>query len=243
MDKLTKDELKALRKKERLEEEAKQKNKGLLKMIGVWVGIVLFLGLSVLILIKAGQNSSSNPNDTQTIQVPPVTKEDVTNNVKSPKATLIEYSDFQCPACAYYFTMVKKLTTEYKDRLLFAYRFFPLAETHPNSQLLAQAAYASYKQGKFWEMHDLFFEHQKELSESNASELITAYAKQLNLDVEKFQKDLDSDETKKFIDQQRQQAESIGIYRTPTFFLNGKQISAKNYEEFKGLIDEQIKQQ
>lgn len=91
----------------------------------------------------------------------------VNDNVKGSreaKAVLIEYSDFQCPACQVYYPVVKQLTEELGNEILVVYRHFPLTTIHPNALPAAKAAEAAGKQGKFWEMHDMLFDKQSEWS-------------------------------------------------------------------------------
>lgn len=79
---------------------------------------------------------------------------------KDSKIVLIEYSDFQCPACASYFPITKKLTEEFSDKIVFVYRHYPLVNIHPYAEPMARAAEAAGKQGKFWEMYELIFANQ-----------------------------------------------------------------------------------
>ena len=80
--------------------------------------------------------------------------------IKIQKIVLIEYSDFQCPVCASYFPITKKLTEEFSDKIVFVYRHYPLVNIHPYAEPSARAAEAAGKQGKFWEMYELIFANQ-----------------------------------------------------------------------------------
>src|SRR5437773_558427 len=101
----------------------------------------------------------------------------------------------------------------------------------------AQSAVAAQKQGKFWEMHDKMFASQQDLS-------VTAfekYAKELGLDVAKFKKDMESEETKKRIKAEQDEAAKYGARGTPAFFINGRYFSgAQPYEAFKKMVDEEV---
>lgn len=158
------------------------------------------------------------------------------------KAVLIEYSDFQCPACGVYHSVVKQLTEEFGDTIQFAYRHFPLRQIHKNANLAAQAAEAAGVQGKFWEMHDMIFENQKEWSEKrNAEETFIEYGKILGLNIEQFKAGIKSKEIKEKIEDNYQSGLSLKIKGTPTFFLNGEKLNnPRTYEEFKKLIEESI---
>jgi protein-disulfide isomerase len=101
-----------------------------------------------------------------------------------------------------------------------------------------QAAEAAHQQGKFWEMHDKIFEKQREMSEAN----YLVYAKQIDLDLDKFKKDLAGAKVKKRIDSDKSTASSLGVTGTPAFFINGRYLSGNQpLDSFKRLIDEELK--
>lgn len=89
-----------------------------------------------------------------------VTADDWVKGKKDSQVILVEYSDFQCPACAAYFPMIERVMDEYKDRVAFVYRHFPLTGIHPYAETMARASEAAGKQGKFWEMYQLIFKNQ-----------------------------------------------------------------------------------
>ena len=162
---------------------------------------------------------------------------------KDAKATLIEYSDFQCPACGAYHPILKKVTDNLGAQVRFAYRHFPLPQ-HKNAKLAATVAEASGKQGKFWEMHDLIFQNQSDWSEEkNASVIFAKYANDLGLDLEQFQKDLTSEEIKAKIESDYKSGVKAGVNSTPSFFLNGKKMeNPRNYDDFKNAIEQALGQ-
>lgn len=167
------------------------------------------------------------------------------DNVKgnaSSTVMVIEYSDFQCPACRTYYSMTKELTAEFGNKIAFVYRYFPLIEIHPNAILAAQAAEAAGKQGKFWEMHNLLFEKQNEWADSaDVRPLFESYAKLLNISVEQFKTDWASKEVKDFVRAQRVHAIKSGLQGTPTFFVNGKQIeNPASVDAFRIIIKDAI---
>lgn len=165
------------------------------------------------------------------------------NFAGNPNATviLIEYSDFQCPACAYFHAVFNQLRTTYPDSVVFIYRHFPLPQ-HNNAKAAAYAAEAAAKQGKFWEMHNLIFESQPNWSEKNTAESIfESYAKQLGLDMERYKFDVKDPQIAQKVAQQLASGEDLNVTGTPTFYLNGKQIQGTDLDGFKKLIDEQLK--
>ena len=157
--------------------------------------------------------------------------------------TLIEYGDFQCPACASYAGVVKELASTFPNELRIVYRHFPLTQIHRNALPAARAAEAAGKQGKFWEMHDLLFEKQGLWSnEGNAVALFLEYAKSLGLDEEKFKRDYDSSEVRARIEAQLASANALGLNSTPSFLLNGKKLlNPKTLADFQALVEAAIK--
>jgi protein-disulfide isomerase len=117
------------------------------------------------------------------------------------------------------------------------FKHLPLA-MHKQAPAAHAATEAAHRQGRFWEMHDLIFANQRELT----AEKFFEYAAQLNLDVERFKKDFTSPEIKKLVDTDSKEAARLGVTGTPGFFVNGRFLSgAKPFEDFKALIDEELK--
>jgi len=236
---LTKKEKKELRKTEWQEKAEREKRNALYKKVGIIAGTVLFVALSIFGLIKLAGSSGTSSSG---IVAAPVSKSDITRGDPKSKVTLIEYSDFQCPACKAYYPLVKQLLSEFGDKIFFVYRMFPLTSIHKNAMIASQAAYAAKLQGKFFEMHDMLFETQTSWAETdNAADSFTAYAKKLNLDVNKFQKDMNSSEAQSYVTDSQNQASNIGINSTPSFFVNGQQITnPRSYDDFKKIIQDAL---
>ena len=156
--------------------------------------------------------------------------------------TLVEFSDFQCPACGAYYAPVKQLVNDFKSDIVFVYRNFPLTNTHKNAQPAARAAEAAGLQGKYWEMHDMLFETQNDWSSSDsAQDIFVGYAKSLGLNVDQFTKDIDSDTVKNKIQSDVNDAGTLGISGTPTFFLNGVKLeNPASFADFESLIKAEI---
>ncbi|MEK7193079.1 MAG: thioredoxin domain-containing protein [Patescibacteria group bacterium] len=160
--------------------------------------------------------------------------------VGNPEATvsLVEYSDFQCPACGAYYPLIQTITEEFKDQVKFTYRNFPLRQIHINADLAARSAEAAGLQGKFWEMHDLLFENQSDWSTSSeVGSLIDGYAKEIGLDLAQFKSDVESKEVADKVEKDYQSGVASKVSGTPTFFLNGKKIeNPQSYDQFKAVI-------
>jgi len=152
------------------------------------------------------------------------------------KVTIVEFSDFQCPFCAKVGPTLKRIEEEYGDQVRIAFKHLPL-NFHPHAVPASKAALAAAKQGKFWEMHDLIFANQKALGPDR----YLAWAGELNLDVDQFEKDMTSEDVERWIDSDKREAARLGVTGTPGFFVNGYFLSgAKPFEAFKAAIDKQL---
>lgn len=209
--------------------------------MGLWGGVIGAIVVALFVMLYFVGNKPGVENSGGTPKA--VSAEDwVLGDTKTAKSVLIEYADFQCPSCGLYYPIVKQAKQELGDKLAFVYRYFPLSMLHRNAMSSSIAAEAAGKQGKFWEMHDMLFEKQKDWSEeSNAEDIFAGYAKTLGLDVNKFKIDQQSPEIKKKIEASFQEGSDIGINGTPTFFLNGKKMQPPaSFEEFKSEISKNI---
>ncbi|KKT86495.1 MAG: Protein-disulfide isomerase [Parcubacteria group bacterium GW2011_GWC1_45_9] len=159
------------------------------------------------------------------------------------KVTLVEYSDFQCPACAVYYPVVEKIVQDYSDKILFVYRQFPLTRIHKNANLAAFAGEAAGRQNQFWQMSEKLFENQEIWSNANsAKEIFLGYAKELKLDEAEFLRDLESEAVKEKVFQDYQSGLKFQVDGTPSFFINGKRIqNPAGYESFKSIIEAELK--
>jgi protein-disulfide isomerase len=152
--------------------------------------------------------------------------------------SLVEFSDFECPFCAQTAPIVQQLVEAYPTQVRLAFKNYPLPR-HKESPLAHEAALAAGGQGKFWEMHNALFTGQDKLTRDD----LIAKAKQLNLDVPRFIKDLDSHRFKSQVDADRREGNRLGVDGTPFFFINGHAISgAVDLPTFKKLIDAALKE-
>jgi len=144
-----------------------------------------------------------------------------TTGAASQQIVLLEFSDFQCPFCARAHDTVKQFMAKHQDQVTLAYKHFPLTSIHPQALPAAKAAWAAGQQGKFWEYYSALFEGQKQLGE----DLYPAIAQKLNLKLDKFNTDRNSQSAEAAIQKDLQLAQSLGIEGTPFFIMNGKTFS------------------
>ncbi|MDP2586950.1 MAG: thioredoxin domain-containing protein [Candidatus Komeilibacteria bacterium] len=134
---------------------------------------------------------------------------------------LVEWSDFQCPACGAVFPLVKEILATYGDKIKFQYRHLPLTSIHPYAYRAAEASECAGDQGKFWEYHDLLFANQRSLTRSD----LQLYAGQVEgLDAELWQDCVSSGVKSKIVDADLAEAKKQGYNSTPTFLLNGQKV-------------------
>jgi len=203
----------------------------------LWGGAVILL-VALVIVAAVLVSDNTTPAIVEKDLAPAVNASDHTLGSATSTVTLVEYADFQCPACQAYFPLLQKLTTDYQSKILFVYRYFPLPQ-HPNAVPAAEAAEAASLQGKFWPMHDLLFGHYQDWENlSDPTPIFIQYATQLGLNVTKFQSDMQSDAVKNVVNADLASATSENLQGTPSFYLNGKYIqNPPNYDAFKTLID------
>lgn len=205
------------------------------KRIIFWASFIIILGLIFwgLVVAMNKPTPASGPS-----AAAPVSADDHILGPKNASVTMIEYGDFQCPACGAYYPLVKKLTQEASTTLRIVFRHFPLPQ-HANAPITSQAAEAASLQGKFWEMYDMIYENQSEWSNlPDAHAVLIGYAQKIGLDMVKFKADLDSNAVKDAVAQDAAEGQKIGINATPTFFINGKVIAnPQSYAAFKALIE------
>jgi protein-disulfide isomerase len=142
---------------------------------------------------------------------------------------LEEYGDFQCPPCGALYPLMKKLEGEYGSRLRVVFREFPLAKIHKNALDAARAAEAAGLQGRFWEMHDMLYEKQGNWNVMpDARPVFQEFARELKLDVARFNSDMDSLQVNSRITADMARGDSLGVKGTPTIFINGHEVVPDN---------------
>ena len=189
--------------------------------------VVLALGASIVFSQQAAKKANEGV----------VMESHIKGNPEA-SVTLVEYSDFQCPACAQFQPLVKELVEEHGDQLRFEYRHFPLVTIHPYAVPAAQAAEAAAQQGKFFEMHDLLFENQSTWSQGgNPDAYFIQYAEELGLDISTFRRHLSASVITDSVRGDFRKAQELGLRGTPSFYLNDQQMNYETFDDFISQIE------
>lgn len=192
-------------------------------LFGITAGSILLILGGVFFLGK-----STPQSDSGTTKVSPKllvrNNSHITGNEKA-KVTVVEFGDYECPACGAVYPVTKQLVSKYGTKIRFVFRNFPLPQ-HPNAQIAAEAAEAAEKQGKFWQMHDLLYEKQQEWAESSSPiNFFTTYAKRLGLNIDTFTKDVQNNAYSDIITQDQNDGNTLGVDATPTFYINNEKFT------------------
>lgn len=138
---------------------------------------------------------------------------------------LEEFGDFQCPPCASLHPELKKIEAAYGNRVSVVFRHFPLTKLHKNALAAARASEAAARQNNFWEMHNQLYVNQAKWSDTtDAQTIFNNYARDLGLDVERFTRDMNDNQTVARVLADLRRGESLGVTGTPTIFLNNREL-------------------
>jgi protein-disulfide isomerase len=198
--------------------------------------LVAAVALAVILLRKGAGGSNLVGNQVNQSAVSENSKQASPNsasltkpNVKvSSPVVLEEYGDYQCPPCGALYPELKKIEGEYGDQLRIVFHYFPLTRIHKNAMAAAHAAEAARLQNRFWEMHDRLYRNQRAwVDEEDPRLIFISYARELGLNLDQFQSDLDSNRVDQAISADVQRAQSLGITGTPTILIDGHQLRAE----------------
>jgi protein-disulfide isomerase len=147
----------------------------------------------------------------------PVNHNDHSLGPESAGVTVVEYGDFECPSCGQAYPAVKMLLRHFGDRMRFVFRHFPLLEVHPHAELAAEAAEAAGAQHKFWQMHNLLFEHPLHLKPKN----LRQYAADAELELERYDYEMGDHVYLQRVHEHIDGGARSGVRSTPAFYVNG----------------------
>lgn len=195
--------------------------------------VILAVGLFYIINDREAPKSPAQQNNGSEYQVDKVRLVDQTDYVRGDlKASvqIIIYSDFECPFCAKFAQTIKKVEENFKDKVVMAFRHYPLP-SHPEAEKAAEAAECAAEQGKFWEMHDKLFADNT--AGRMSPEQFKIDAADLGLNQEQFNGCLDGEKYKDKVEGQIIEGAKAGVTGTPTFFINGNIYpGAYQFEDF-----------
>ncbi len=193
----------------------------------------LFAVLAVLLIGGAFLYSNYSSNQANI----GLTFEDHIKGNPDAAVTLTEYSDFQCPACQQFSTIVDEVLKAHEGKIRFEYKHFPLITIHQNSVLAARAAESAGQQGKFFEMHDTLFANQNTWEASaNPQIFFNQYAQEIGLNVDTFKTHMRASAIRDRVMESYNAARELNLTGTPTFYLNGVQMEITTYEDFANQV-------
>jgi protein-disulfide isomerase len=199
--------------------------------------VIIFGGIFIFTKNKAEAPTGGSSNSAK---AQPTTH---TKGGNAKKVTLVEYGDFECPACYAYYPIVEQVYEKYKNDISFQFVNFPLVSIHKNALASHRAAEAASIQGKFWEMYGLLYTNRSTwVEQSNPSPIFEGFAQQLGLDVNKFKKDASSSAVNAIVQADIAKGTKLGVNSTPTFYLDGQKLNQapQDLEGFSKLIDNAI---
>jgi protein-disulfide isomerase len=150
------------------------------------------------------------------LSAPGTERDHVRGSLDAP-VVIVEYGDYECPHCGRAYWVIKKLLEQLGGQIAVVFRNFPITETHPRAESVAEALEAAGGQGRFWEMHDWFYEHQHQLEGLD----LERHARVIGLDVELWRNDLRERAYRDRVHEDLESGRESGVTGTPTFFMNG----------------------
>jgi len=168
----------------------------------------------------------------------PIKGSPFTGPAKAP-VTIVEFSDFQCPYCARSLGTINQLMNNHKGKIKLVFKNAPLP-FHDKAPAAAKAAMAAHAQGKFWEYRDALMAKQNEWGQAaDPKANFVAYAKEMRLDVARFEKDLANPAFEKRLEEDKAVGAPLGVQGTPTYFINGAMlVGAQDISQFERIVME-----
>lgn len=210
------------------------------KILGVILIItVALLGGGVFFLSRGSSESSKAVQGTAIVSIDYSKGQKIGSD--SAKVRLVEFSDFQCPACLAAEPVIRKIRSTYPDQVQLIYRHFPLPQ-HAHGREAASFAEAAGEQGRFWEMHNKLFDAQAEWSSLPEVNLFFMdLGKQVGLDEGKLKQAAAENGVKQRIEDDIAEGQRLGVNSTPTFFINGHRLNLQSFEDLNTAVAEELK--
>jgi protein-disulfide isomerase len=213
----------------------------ILALIGIVIIVAAIVGTSYYRKSKETERTSFDPDSRL------VRPDSPTLGPANAPVTLVEFLDPECESCRAFNPVIKQLVKEYDGRLRLVVRYMPL---HPNSRLAAAFTEAAGDQGKYWEMQEILFQRQPEWGDPHGqplgapqekqSVLFERYAAEIGLDLDKVKRSVAQNQFAAKVERDLQDGQSLGVSRTPTFFVNGRRLMRFSREDLKALIEEEL---
>ena len=215
-----------------------------IKVLCVVSALVITAALIGASLYRSSVQSERRPT---TVNSALVRDDSPTQGPADAPVTIVEFYDPECESCSAFNPSVKKILKDYNGQVRLVARYMPL---HPNSLLAASFTEAAGEQGKYWQMQEILFQRQPEWGEKHGapttsqppdvSALFEKYALELGLDVEKIKRAVKENRYAAKLARDKQDGQSLGVRRTPTFFVNGRQLARLSESDLKALINEEL---
>ncbi|OGE30815.1 hypothetical protein A2631_03955 [Candidatus Daviesbacteria bacterium RIFCSPHIGHO2_01_FULL_44_29] len=211
------------------------------KILGIILGITLLLIFGGVFFL-----SQTSPKLDTSTKSGTVFQIDYTKGQKigsdSAKVKLVEFSDFQCPACKAAHPTVKSILAEKNPNIQYIYRDYPLSQ-HLNSRAAANAGREAAMQGKFWQMSDMLFETQSDWENlPNPSDYFAKLATDLGIDGTKVKQAVEGNKYNQLIQEDTNDGNSYGLNATPTFYLNGRAVKLSSYNDLIQQVENALKE-
>lgn len=209
-----------------------------LKLSMAMIVAVLVALVAAVTFSRAGEEAA--PTGSGSGASAPLVRDDSPRLTSGKKAVFVEYLDFECEACGAAHPVMTDLREKYGNDVTFVVRYLPL---HGNSMNAALAAEAAREQDKFEEMHDKLFESATEWGHQQTSQakVFEGYAEEIGLDMEQYRKDIADPKTTARVEQSAEDAKTLGVQGTPTFFLDGEKLEAGTPDDLRKALDDAVK--
>jgi protein-disulfide isomerase len=227
-----------------------------LSSFAIFVGVLVILGVSFVTMLRLNRLTErvntleaelagrSAPARARTAEGPDPTVVHKVETAGAPSkgpetapVTIVEFSEFECPFCKRVDPTLKQIEKVYGDKVRFVWKHLPLMSIHADAMNAALASEAARSQGKFWQYHDALFANQENLAVDD----LKRYAKEVGLDLVRFEKDRLDPENRKKVEADVAEARSLKVSTTPSFFINGRFVrGAQPFDMFAKVIDEEL---
>ncbi|MBP6005879.1 thioredoxin domain-containing protein [Candidatus Saccharibacteria bacterium] len=219
-----------------------------MKKVKKFLPIILFVGLIGVFgyLIFKGDSNPESTEDPASVELTDQQKQALLEGhaklSEGANINVVEFGDFQCPACKAAEPEIERILGLYGDQINFYFRHRPLMSIHPNAKLAAITSEVAATEDKFWEMHDLLYQRQADWSSLSSTQVIdtfASYGTELGFDTADFRDQILGETGKGNINRDDDLAEELEVNGTPTFFVNGQRLASVSEleDKIKSLIN------